>query len=505
MSDQEKRILSFGDRLALDRAVKALADARNALELDRAARELAGRGKPALNALLRHLDVSDPALRGGLGRLAQYLDPAETIAALRRAAMDESRSDSARLTAVMILERFLGQEIDPALAQRIPASYDIARESGEEAIAIAETEPLVLVEYAEQLLDEPPEIVQAVLQVVKDMEDPRRAKLLMAVAAYAAPAIQKDIITALGGIRDPLALQALQTLWHLVSPELRPQVQRQIQKLRMAGVNAPEPSALRTMWSPVNAQGHSFLWLIREHWDTGRSDLLTLILHDELGVVYASAYPDLDMEQLPMPSSRGAVHPVRLVDGHHEVYMVEMKTTLGLQLLDEALARHVDSQAPWPGEVVVFGHWLWAGRPLPPEPVNWPRLPAPADDVDEAGALALLEHAAFSGWVWLLPQFDALFDQQNEHEIRKNGPLHEQVIHLLLEEPNKSRLSRRLHQQALWFRLAKNMRLSARTLAVRQALDAGDESHPFIRELAWRSLITAAADRAMRRTLRLLS
>ena len=500
MSDQERRIIRFGDRLAIDRAVKNLANARNAYEMDRQARELATRGKPALNALLRHLDASDPALRGGLGRLAQHLDPEMVIPALRQAAMDTSRTDAARLTAVMILERYLGQEIDPALAQRIPASYDVARESGEEAIAIAETEPLVLVEYADQLLDEPPEIVHAVLQVIKTMEDPRRARLLMAVAAYGDASLQRDIIPALGAIRHPLAVQALQTLWHLTLPELRPLIQRQLQKLRMAGVQAHPPGELRALWSPVNAQGHSFLWFIHHHQEENRGDLLTLILHDQLGMVYASAYPDLELNTLPMPAPKGTIHRVRMVDSHHQVLLVELDPALGLQMLDEALERMAANEAPWPGEIVVFGHWLWGDRALPPQQIPWPPLPAPQGK--EATA-ALLEHPAFAGWLWLLS--DAFLAAHAEKTLHKDGPSHEQVVNTLLDEPNRGLLSQRLQQQARWLQLARQHNEASQVLAVREAIDAGDRTHPFVRELAWRSLIAATADRAMRQTLRMLS
>ena len=505
MNDDHPRILNFNDRLAIDRAVKDLAKARNAQEQDRMARKLAQRGRPALNALLRHLDASDPALRGGLGRLAQHLEPEMTIAALRRAAMDESRSDAARLTAVMLLERYLGQEIDPALAQRIPASYDVARESGEEAIAIAETEPLVLVEYAEQLLDEPPEIVHAVVQVIKDMDDPRRARLLMAVAAYAHPSLQQEIIQALGSMRDPLALDALHTLWHLTTPQLRPQIQRQLQKLRMAGVRQQATATLRGLWSPVNAQGHSFLWLIREQ-DAGQADLLVLILHDELGIVYAAAYPDLDGSELPPRAAQGTVHQVRMVDSHHQVLLVELNPSLALTILDEAIETLSALEVPWPGELVVFGHWLWSGRAIPPEPASWPHLPAPQPLTDEEEARALLDHPIFAGWVWLLPEFDDLLrrHRHQETEFRKHGVVHQQVIRQLLEEDNRLLLSNRLLMQARWLKLARETKTAAQVLAIREAVESGQEDHPFITMLAWRSLLTAAADRAMRHAMRLL-
>lgn len=502
---ESSRLLNFGDRLAVDRALKDLAQAHNAYELDEKARKLAEQGMPALKALLRHLDTGDPALRGGLGHLARHLDAEMVIPALRRAAMDTSRSDAARLTAVMILERYLGQDIDPELAQRIPASYDVARESGEEAIAIAETDPLVLVEYAEQLLNEPPEIIRAVLQIVKDMEDPRRARLLLAVAAYGEPSLQKDILAALGAMRHPLALQALYILRRLAAPELHPLAQRQIQKLRMAGVPPLPAGQLRALWSPLNAQGHSILWVIHQSpQNEARVDLLTLILHDQWGVVYAEAYPNLEAEELPRPAAMGTVHQVRMVDGHHQVLLAEIKPPLALSMLDQALEHLAQTEAPWPGELVVFGHWLWNQETPSPQPVPWPRLPAAASELSQEESLALLDHPAFAGWVWVLPEFETLLAQHSQKEISKGGPIHQQVVQLLLEDPHRSQLSARLLQQARWFKLAGHSRNAARVLAIRDGVEQGESQHPFLQELAWRSLITAAADRAMRRTLHLL-
>ncbi|RUA16801.1 MAG: hypothetical protein DSY55_03385 [Clostridia bacterium] len=506
MSDNHSRVLhSFGDRLAIEQAVKALGRTTNAYQQEKLAKELAAKGKPALNALLRHLDASNPTLRGGLGRLATFLPQKEVIPALRRAAMDQSRTDAARLTAVMILERYLEQEIDPAMAQRMPASYDVARESGEEALLIAETEPLVLVEYAEQLLDEPPEIVEAVLHVIVAMENPNRARLLLAIAAYGDEALQKDIIRILGSIRHPVALQALQTLWRLSSPQQHPLIRRQVQKLTMAGVRLAEAENLRALWSPVNAQGHSFLWFIRPHLKKdGQGDALILILHQDLGIIYASAYPDFDLNALPLPAPRGKTHSAHMIDSHHQLRMVEMAPTLGLRLLDDALQTMRDQNFPWPGEIVVFGHWLWRESPLP-DPAPWPALPKPAEAIDETTAQDLLEHPAFAAWVWEMPEINPLLSGQTENTLSKNSELHKKTIEALLNEDNGPMLAQRLLQQARWFTLSKDRIHAAQALAVREAVLAHETQHPFIRALAWRSILTAAADRAMRSALGLVS
>ena len=504
MSDNESRVLhSFGDRLEIEQKIKALAQTRNAHQQEQLARELAQKGEQALKALLRHLPDSDPAMRGAMGRLAKHLDPNLVIPALRQAAVDITRTDNARLTAVMLLERYLGYEIDAAMAQRIPASYDVARESGEEALSMAETEPLVLVEYAEQLLDEPPEVVQAVLQVIFEMQDPRKVRLLLAIAAYGDASVRQEILSALGSFRHPLTLQVLRTLEQLLPANEQKTIRRQRQKLQMVGVQEEKNHTLRALWSPTNAQGHSFLWFIHRQTDSPLGDLLMLILHDELGVVYATAHPSIDLEELPLPAPRGHAHHVRMPDSPHHVLLAEIAPDLGLHLLDAALRTMQTQNFPWPGELVVFGNWLWhAGVAM--QEATWPRLPKAAPPPDHDTSQTLLEHPAFVGWAWTSPALTQLIKTRQSKALSQNDTTHQQVIAMLMHQENRERLRRRLLQQARWLTLTKNRKEASQTLAIIEVLNSDDEAPPFVKILAWRSLLTAAADRAMRNALTIL-
>jgi hypothetical protein len=336
------------------------------------------------------------------------------------------------------------------------------------------------------------------------MDDPRRVRLLMTIAAYGDFELQREILTAIGGVRHPLALQALQTLWRLLDADLQPLVRRQIQKLRLSGVKDQAPGRLRALWSPGNAQGHSFLWFIRTSDEAPLGDLLTLILHDQLGIVYATAYPALDLDALPMPAPRGATLNVRMIDSAHHLLLAEIDPLLGLGLLDEALTSMARQSFPWPGEIVVFGHWLWAGRNSPSSQFEWPRMPAPAPGLDEAAVQSLLKQPVFAGWVWSLPDLGALLRGHRDSALEKNGKLHQAVIDILLDDENRPLLSQRLLQLARWLVLTRDTKTARQVLAVREAVDAGDSRHPFIRMLAWRSLLTAAADRAMRNALKML-
>jgi len=220
MSEQ-KIINGFGERLALENEVRALADVSNVFELERRARDLAQQGDKVLNAILRQLDTHDAQMRGGLGLTAQYMDPMLIIPALRRVVTSGRRSNDARLTAAMILQRYLDVELDPALTQTLPDSSEVARQSAKEALALAENDPLVMVEYAEQLLEESDEVIGAVIDVLLSMEDPRRASLLMVIASYAGSAVVAHILPTLGAIRHPHSLHALLVLSHLADPALR--------------------------------------------------------------------------------------------------------------------------------------------------------------------------------------------------------------------------------------------------------------------------------------------
>ena len=175
--NDDKIISSFSERLALDKAVRALADAPTAFELEKRARALAEQGQAVLKPMLRQLGTRDAQLRGGLGLMAQHMDPMLIVPALRRIVRDTRRPDNARLTAAMILERYLDVTLDPALTQTLPDSSNIARQSAEEALTLAETEPLVVVEYAEQLLEESDEVIETVIDVLLGMDEPRRAGL----------------------------------------------------------------------------------------------------------------------------------------------------------------------------------------------------------------------------------------------------------------------------------------------------------------------------------------
>lgn len=497
-------IRTFNERLAVEQGVRALGAAPNAYELERRARELSAQGDAALAALLRQLDTDNPTLRGGLGLLAQHLDQTLVSLALRQAAADPRRPAAARLTAVMILERYLEETIDANLARILPEPADVARQSAEEALMLAASSPLVPVEYAHQLLDEPPEVVHAVLDVVAGLETHQRARLLHAIAAYGSDDVVGRILPWLGGIRHPLALESLRTLRHLVSDDMRPLAERQVRKLQMAGVRSEMQAPARALWSPLSAQGQSLLWFLCPREET-QADLLILVLHDRMGIVHVDAEPSVLISGLPMPAPRGHVHRLRLPGSHQVVRLLEMEVALAMALVGEAVAAGRMLEIPWPAELVVFATWLWGVEPVGGEHgAAWPLLPEPDEQAQDAAFDELLRHLAFASWSWELPDFPQLLSLSPAGvHLEPGGPAHQQVARRLARGEAAQLLADRLERQARWLCLADDRETASLALAARRALTSGQVEHPFVRALAWRSLLTAAADRAAQQALRI--
>lgn len=498
-----KIIHSFGERLAIDQEVQALAAAANVLELEQRARALAARGKAILPALLRRLDTDNAALRGGLGLVVQQLDRDLIVPALYNAAADSRRPAAARHTAVMLLERYLHENIDPNLIARLPHAADVARQSAEQALHIAQTQPLVLIEYAEQLRQEPPDIIDSVIDIIATLDDPARANLLLAIAAGDDLRLLARILPLLGAIRHPLALAALHTLARIADPRSQPAILRQIRKLRLAGVPAPTPTPLRSLCTPISAQGQSLLWFIHRPPQAAEAGLLVCILHDQLGIVQVDGQPAVQLDALPFPAAAGYRHQLRLPDSSQILHLVELHPVQGLHLLAMAITQMRAAELPAPGELVLFGRWLWQTDDPARDPVAaWPDLPPPAEGAP-ADFARLLQHPAYASWAWDLPDIDLLLRQHDPAlALIPTSPAHSQVATRLAAAPAAAQLAARLRAQARWFSLGADMGNAGLSLAAAAAIEKGEAGHPFVQALAWRSLLNAAAARAARRTRR---
>ena len=101
----------------VEEAVAGLADLSSEAAMVQEVQKIARDHAPSmvLPAIRKHLNTDSSQMRGGLGRLAALLAGPETVAMLRKEAGRRDNPTQSRLTAAMILERFLEVEISAGL------------------------------------------------------------------------------------------------------------------------------------------------------------------------------------------------------------------------------------------------------------------------------------------------------------------------------------------------------------------------------------------------------
>jgi hypothetical protein len=123
-------------RRQMVQAFQSLVGAANEMVLIDIAHEIVD-GYPAdlvLNTLIKQLDTDSSQLRGGLGHIATFLPADQTVPALRSAVADRNNSPRMRITASLILERYLGETLPSALTNDLDNSNEVAFQSLREAV-----------------------------------------------------------------------------------------------------------------------------------------------------------------------------------------------------------------------------------------------------------------------------------------------------------------------------------------------------------------------------------
>ena len=87
-----------------------------------------------LGEIVKRLDTPNSQLRGGLGHLAALLPPEEVVPVLRSAVGDRRNGAQERITATLLLERFVGEPVPAALLSDLSQSNEVAFQSLREAV-----------------------------------------------------------------------------------------------------------------------------------------------------------------------------------------------------------------------------------------------------------------------------------------------------------------------------------------------------------------------------------
>ena len=517
MSD--KIINTFQQRRQLTQAIGAMGDTRTEAELTAAARRIA-HTYPAdlvLSTLLKYLDTPKSQLRGGLGHLAALLPGDEATAALRSAVANRGNDPQIRITAALILERFLGQTLPGALISDLEDSNEVAFQSLREAVEEGRENRHILLEYVTQMRETEAGVALMVMDMLARLEPTDRVELLRLIAQDDRDAVARDALQRLAALgtteAGEAAARALHVLRFALPPQLAEIATREGRKLQFSGVHyrPPAPDGWRALLAPADTGGNQVLWVVRNPASPGGSGtILGFMLNARAGILQMFASETIAAAHVPPPHAIGRIVPVNDGGGGEPVAMLEIPFDVGRQLVVRAQAAHWDGTAvtSFPGELKLYGDLLWQFDAPEVEPTLTPYLApltpdASLPDLEELADMTgdLLAHGAMQGWLTRNPLLLKMVELPKS--VVRTLPL-DLLVHQVLQaiagwegrDQLLAAFAEALHAQALWFTLAGDDIDAARAEVLAAAMtQIPIERNPLLAAILTNGL-AAASDRA---------
>ena len=411
MSD--KIINTFQARRQLNEELIGLSATQSEAELLSRVRAIAQTYEPLLilSTLSKFLDNSSSQVRGGLGRLATLLPYDETVTVLRKEAANRRNPTQTRITAAMILERFLQAELAPGLMSDLKDPETVVMQSLQEALAESHENHYILLEYVRQMRQENEQVAHQVMELLGQLNEADRPELLRLIAYDMRESVALAALERLGAIRqgDPAqtAARALYTLQQNLKPELAQVAERTLRKLRFLGVRF-QPTALegwRALITPGTLDGSQDLWFVRDGANVSENVLIGLRINASAGVLDTFGSEALDPQYLPAQRSVGEMVSVTLTNGPPTVFL-EVPVKYARWRLEQAVATHwrQSKPQPLPDDYTFYNPYLSLAEAaeLPAElqtlftsgPALWKKNRAQLDEI----AATLLRHPAMAGW-----------------------------------------------------------------------------------------------------------
>lgn len=487
-------IQNLHERRQIEAAIQALGDATTEAELIAMAQELVERfpADRLAGAVLRHLGEANSQLRGGLGHLCALLPPEIIAPRLREVVGNRQRTPLERVSAQLILERYLGETVSPALIGDLAGNNDIAMQSLQEAIEEGRANRHILLEYVTQMQEHGVDVAFMVLDLLDRVAPGDRVELLRLIAQDRRSSVARAALERLSALAAldsaPQALRALHTLAFTLPPALAEQAQRSLRKLQFTGkrYQPPSPEGWRVLLGPCDASGHCVLWFVRNASAQNRSDGVLLwvrvVLH--LGVFGCSGTENIDDAQLPPQRSIGELIPLEPSEEAHG-FLLEAPFDAGRWLLQRALEAHwrQKESAELPGEYKLYNDLLWQfAAPALPEPYRSffneeVEVDSGRSNPEELAHIAaqLLEHPAMRVWtkwasnVWsMLPPLPTPLSQDHARGFINH------ILHEIEASPQREAflegMTDALRAQALWLAIAGDQKASEQAATLSRRL-----------------------------------
>ncbi|HEX9116476.1 MAG TPA: hypothetical protein VGA61_10440 [Anaerolineae bacterium] len=488
------------ERRALEAAFQELAETDSLDQLAERAQAIAGHGSAVLPVLVGLLDTADPQVRGGLGQVAVHLNREQIVPALRAVARARDRSDHARLTAMMILDRYLHEPVDESLMAGLQDPDEVAAQSLRELSHEMERNPFVALEYLNQLGEQPAEVAGMVLDAIPGLgPDPHLITLLRLFAQGPDLVLAQKAIEQIGRTRAPEAAQALASLSQTLPPMLAGMANRGLRKLRLMGVPAPEPAptaGLRALLSPIDGSGAQVVWFVSaategaEHPEHGT--LLSVLCKDPEGIIASFGSTDVPVAELPPPLPPGGEYLIRQGEDGPAIRMLEVGADAGRVVVRDALHLLWQRGAAAPPEYRLLNPLIWNASALADLPAASER---PATGTPGAAA-ALLDQADFASWFW---HAEPAYTEAEALGRRPSAAQHAAAVDRLIAAHFDAALTasyaRRLAGMARWLEFAGQSETAALAEAAASYMASlPPAKNPFCRRLVGIGLDVASAN-----------
>lgn len=482
-------IHSFQQRRQLAQDLLALAQTQSEAELLERVRLLIREHPADLLAamVIKHLDTTNSQLRGGLGHIASLLPPEEISSLLRSAAANRANAAQLRVTAALILERFLGEGLSPAILSDLSQTNEVAFQSLREAAEEGAHNRHILFEYVTQMHQTDEQIALMVLDLVARLEPDQRVDLYRLLAQDEWPVVARAALPKLERLaaENDHALQALYSLRFMLPPNESEQVARTMRKLQFTGhtYTPPAINGWRALMSPPDVGGSYSIWFVKGP-EGNRNDgvLMGMVLNHRLGVLQTFGSETMPAEQLPSPHHVGQLVTVRSDQGQSAI-LLEIPFEAARWLVAQVHAAHWAALPlrPLPGEYRLYGDrlWLFALPEIDPALARYfaeddTPLP-PVEEIDKA-AVELLAHPALDGWSFSNRLL--LHTLNGSNSSLSQLPLQEIAAILMHELSQRAEyvqllaaLNAALRAQAVWLHIAGNLESARRAYLLARTME----------------------------------